>query len=337
MEQQLGSATGATLKVVVMHFLEDADVLLASALREALERAGCTLIRGDDNFANEQTKIIHFHDRVRKADLLIPLLSTSFCASPELIQEVQGWISFSEISGRPIICPVLVDDIEPSQLNHQIFIRRLRDTLKNPNDFDEFARYIRNTTLLRLAEVEVVAKQQQDRQAKVEARLDEYVNPFISQLRFGQRWFFGASAIFYTVALSTLLLGLRFAWVRANHLAVTSTVSWYPIAGFAAGGIVVIGMLTAVARLAYMLGKSFMVEALRNADRIHAISFGQFYLRLFGDRVEWKEVKEAFQHWNIDKGSSFITQSPSDIEPVVWQSIIDTVRETANKAKETTK
>jgi len=48
-----------------------------------------------------------------------------------------------------------------------------------------------------------------------------------------------------------------------------------------------------------------MTESLKNADRIHAISFGKFFLQAFGDNVDAKEVKEVFQHWNISNSTSF--------------------------------
>lgn len=66
-----------------------------------------------------------------------------------------------------------------------------------------------------------------------------------------------------------------------------------------------------------------MVEALRNADRSHAISFGEFYLNAFGEDLEWKEVKEAFQHWNIDRGSSFLTQDSAQFDPKLFETAVE--------------
>jgi hypothetical protein len=63
-------------------------------------------------------------------------------------------------------------------------------------------------------------------------------------------------------------------------------------------------------------------KVLRNNNRHHAISFGQFYLKAFGDRADWADIKDAFQTWNIDMGSSFIGQSASDIDPQLMQTFI---------------
>ena len=77
-----------------------------------------------------------------------------------------------------------------------------------------------------------------------------------------------------------------------------------------------------------------MVEALRNADRRHAISFGEFYLRAYGANADWKEVKEAFQHWNIDKGSHFLGQNNSEFDPQIFQLAIEIAKAVSGKTSE---
>ncbi|MGR9344367.1 hypothetical protein ACU8NW_07055 [Rhizobium leguminosarum] len=79
--------------------------------------------------------------------------------------------------------------------------------------------------------------------------------------------------------------------------------------------LVIVGVFAALARYAYSLGKSYMTEALKSADRIHAIQFGKFYLKAYGDRLSPTEVKDAFQHWNIDRTSTFASLDPSHIDP----------------------
>lgn len=67
-------------------------------------------------------------------------------------------------------------------------------------------------------------------------------------------------------------------------------------------------------RFLFILGKSFMVEAIRASDRAHAIGLGKLYLQLFKNKFDWNELKDVLQNWNIDKGSAFITQDAKDIE-----------------------
>ena len=55
-------------------------------------------------------------------------------------------------------------------------------------------------------------------------------------------------------------------------------------------------------RFLFILGKSFMVEAIRASDRAHAIGLGKLYLQLFKNKFDWNELKDVLQNWNIDKG-----------------------------------
>lgn len=79
--------------------------------------------------------------------------------------------------------------------------------------------------------------------------------------------------------------------------------------------VVILTILAALSRLMFILGKSFMVEAIRNGDRIHAISFGKFFIQAYGKQASRKEIREVLGEWNIDKGSSFHTQDAKEIAP----------------------
>jgi hypothetical protein len=59
-----------------------------------------------------------------------------------------------------------------------------------------------------------------------------------------------------------------------------------------------------------------MVESIRSFDRIHAISFGRFYLSAFEEGVTREEFLKIFSTWNIDNGATiFRTQSSADYDP----------------------
>ena len=58
-----------------------------------------------------------------------------------------------------------------------------------------------------------------------------------------------------------------------------------------------------------------MGEALKNSDRVHAISFCKFYLRAYGEKATWVEIKEVFQHWNIAKDSAFSVLDSKEFDP----------------------
>ena len=76
-----------------------------------------------------------------------------------------------------------------------------------------------------------------------------------------------------------------------------------------------LSVFAALSRLTFILGKSFMVESIRNGDRIHAISFGRFYIKAYGRVATRQEIREVLGDWNIDKGSSFYDQDAKEIDP----------------------
>lgn len=78
---------------------------------------------------------------------------------------------------------------------------------------------------------------------------------------------------------------------------------------------IIISIIIAMSRFSFVLGKSFMVESIRNGDRIHAISFGKFFINAYGEKATRQEVREVFGEWNIDKGSVFRLQDVKDINP----------------------
>ena len=80
--------------------------------------------------------------------------------------------------------------------------------------------------------------------------------------------------------------------------------------------LLIIVMLVSLSKLLFTLAKSFMVESIRCSDRIHAISFGKFFLDAYGTEASREEVIKAFSSWNIDNGSTlFRNQSSDDFDP----------------------
>ena len=97
---------------------------------------------------------------------------------------------------------------------------------------------------------------------------------------------------------------------------------------------VIIGLLIAASKYSFTLGKSFMHESLRNADRTHAISFGEFYLKAFGDRLgSHTEIKEIFQEWNIDKPSAFSNIDTSSYDPKFSDNLVEIIKTLSSKIK----
>ena len=64
-----------------------------------------------------------------------------------------------------------------------------------------------------------------------------------------------------------------------------------------------------------------MREALKNADRRHAINFGKFYLQSYGAAADWTQIKEAFEHWNITGENAFSKPENSKLDVTILEKI----------------
>lgn len=144
--------------------------------------------------------------------------------------------------------------------------------------------------------------------------LDEYLKEVFNKLNKNEQINKFLAYLFYIISSLFLLLILPFIFFRTDIFTHSATnffqIAFYTIQNFAA-----IAVLAALSRLTFILGKSFMVEAIRNGDRIHAISFGKFYIQAYGNKATRQEIREVLGEWNIDKGSSFHTQDAKEIDP----------------------
>ncbi|MDR0884145.1 MAG: toll/interleukin-1 receptor domain-containing protein [Oscillospiraceae bacterium] len=143
--------------------------------------------------------------------------------------------------------------------------------------------------------------------------LDTYIRDVFVRLDKNERRNRLLSYFMYFVAFMLLTFSLIFAFNTTKAYVLVTTLE--EIIPKAISGTLIFAVAIAMARFAFLLGKSFMVEAIRNGDRIHAISFGQFFIKAYGDKATRQEVREVFGEWNIDKGSSFRTMEARDIDP----------------------
>ncbi|MCS3870118.1 hypothetical protein J3D55_003034 [Chryseobacterium ginsenosidimutans] len=113
-------------------------------------------------------------------------------------------------------------------------------------------------------------------------------------------------------------LDINFFWLTIIILILKSTI--------------IIGLLLACSKYTFILGKSFMHESLRNADRAHAISFGEFFIKAFADKITtYNEVNDIFKNWNIDKSSNFNDLDSNSYDPKFSENLIDVIKTLTDK------
>lgn len=301
-------------KILVLHVSADSQFAI-SLSREISEIQSFDVIRLTlDSWNSDGKSISELLDGITGTALTILLISKEFLES-SFPRELIDIVSENTRLFREHLLPVSIDR---TQLPLSLAMLASVDIASGEVFESENVKMVMAAIFRFFNRSKVTIKERKEVQARVEARIDEYVVPVLEDLNSRASRYQWIAYICYSFSLVVLACGFRYAWVKALE-SPSSSITWPPIVQHLIASIILIALLGAVARLAFVLGKSFMVESLRNTDRIHAISYGRFYLQAFGEKAQWIEVKEAFQHWNIDKGSSFMSQEASDIDPQVIQ------------------
>lgn len=145
---------------------------------------------------------------------------------------------------------------------------------------------------------------------KIERTSKDYVVDALDALDKKEKQFHFISKVWSGIGAASLASGMAFFVFVTISSAFTlpSSITWEFITFSIFKGLIAVGLLAGLAKYSFLFSNSYMQEALKNADRRHAINFGKFYLESYGAAAEWSQVKEAFEHWNIAGTNAFTRQ-----------------------------
>ena len=240
-----------------------------------------------------------FNLKISKAlfetDILIPIISEQYQTSKFTQSELQTALGFKSIDRKPIIFPYITykSNIPDEVKNISCFI----GTSNIENDLEKIYTELNkiNGTLLA-----------RNRETLRKLKINEIKNEILA---------------YFCYILSIMFLLLIVSFISNVFVLNFSEENILQTILYSVKNIVGLSTLAALSRLAFILGKSFMVEAIRNGDRIHAISFGKFYIKAYGRVASRQEIREVLSNWNIDSGSSFHTQDSKEIDPNVYGAV----------------
>ena len=160
------------------------------------------------------------------------------------------------------------------------------------------------------------ARYTEESRKKIEIKSKDYVAAALETLENKERQFQRKSQFWSSLGACSLIGGLSlFGYVTVmSFINLPPTLSWEFIVFSAFKGLVGLALFAALAKYAYVLGNSYMREALKNGDRRHAINFGKFYLESYGAAADWSQIKDAFEHWNIDGQNGFTKDDKSYVD-----------------------
>ncbi|WP_189638203.1 toll/interleukin-1 receptor domain-containing protein [Bacillus sp. dmp10] len=299
---------------------EDQDI--AEALAAPLEERGYKVILP----SNQITVGESFEKMIlglKTADYLVVILTRRAQQSNHVKHELSTAMGYYRERKKPIIIPIAFEE-DGVPFKHDTAFADMQILIGSRDNIHQFASTIAYKISEHIGEAQAIEEENEEKIAKVEKKIDTYITGAITRLTAKEKDYrniayicYGLCGLFLIGAIIFLLYKVNFI-INSQKVLTTAEQIQLGLVGF-----VLLALILSVARFLYLIGKSFMVESLRNSDRIHAISFGEFYLKAYQEKAEWSEIKEAFQHWNIGGGSSFNSQSTNDFDPEIFKNIIE--------------
>lgn len=166
---------------------------------------------------------------------------------------------------------------------------------------------------------------------KIERISKDYVSETLSLLEKKEAEFHKISKVWGTTGAVALVIGLIFfGYVTIKSFSsLPNPVTWEFITFSAFKGLIGISFFVALAKYSLLFSNSYMCEALKNADRRHAINFGKFYLASYGVTADWNQIKEVFEHWNIKSDNAFSKTEDNKIDVTALEKFINTFEKIA--------
>lgn len=271
---------------------------------------------------------------IAKADAVVVVVSQNSNKSNFVANETISMLSFLDKGRVPLVIPVVLgkDTPLPVDLNRFNYIVVPYENEKNKDSLVEYSVHgvkvkldkalekdaIEKIRLILAAHDEKLKQDEQERkksEEKVKTGLSKYIDDVFINLKESEKrnkkfafWLYFISII--SLITTIVIVVMFFAREKLYADDIPSVIIYGIVCLF------IVIMLISLSKLLFTLAKSFMVEAIRCSDRIHAISFGKFFLDAYGSEASREEVLQAFSSWNIDNGStSFRNQSGDDYDP----------------------
>lgn len=286
----------------------------ADYLENRLEQAGHTVLNAAKTAPGFSISDA-IAEMIAEADAILAV----FCGQNNDNIAYEVGVGLSDLN--KLVIPILYQDaVVPFALQDRLVIR-----VADARQYDEAA----STVLYHLAAHEAKQQQEATQQREAAQRLERgiktHVEEVLENLKGREKrnkryafWLYACSLLMLAavVVFAALLLSRNsLAELELERLIVLGVLYLF-----------IAILMVSISKFMFTLARSFMVEAIRASDRIHAISFGKFYLEAFDEKVTREELIQIFGTWNIDNGATlFREQSPDDYDPKLLEKLLDTI------------
>lgn len=268
-------------------------------------------------------------EMIMVADYLVAMFSPAYLKSNSTIYEYNRMIGYSKNSGK-IILPIVIKDTDlPPDFLKAFYI----DASKNeiPHNLLRIKHAIDEYEGRMVAEKE----KQKQRSEKINSSMADYIEPILSDLEKREQKLRTASTFWNWTGFTSLIIGIAATiLIVLFDINIKESINWEKILYLGIKGAILLTLLISTSKYAFTLSKTFMNESLKNANRIHAIKFGKFYIHVFEKTINPSDFKEIFQNWNLNNDSSFQSLSTDSYDPKVFDSmskILDIIKDFGKK------
>lgn len=267
-------------------------------------------------------------DMISRSDIYIVIVSENYPNSNWVKFETSMIAARARNSDDRLMIPILFPDSElPSSLSPWQYIIFKRD------DYGLGIERVISAVYDYIVKLEKRVEKESINREVVKASSENYVEKSLLRLEKRERQERTLAHFWQAIGFILLLVGAYLSYVILNQSqqAVIAEQGIEAIIYISFKSLFVIALVIAGVKYAFDLSKAHMNESLKNSDRIHAISFGEFYLDVYGEDAKWDEIKEVFQHWNINAESYFTKLDSNNYEPGLLEKAIELVKAASEK------
>ena len=304
-------------KIFISHSHRDKP--LHDELKEGLMDIGHDVL-GVDSLSVGASLSKELNELLHAADAVVAIITEDSLNSKNVISEITVAQAQMDAIENKIFMPVIVGDIAIPNFLRDRLVEMVPDFSQQnlTKVVSNIHRAVEHNNAVR-AERKRVKKEQA---YKLETSKTEFIKEAEERLNNKEASLKSSAHFWYSVGYIALIVGVFAAFFLIKE-SLGGNLETIGIVLLSIKALVGVGLLVASSKYAFTLGKSYMNESLKNSDRLHAISFGKFYLQAYGDVVTPEDVKEVFQHWNIDKDSSFRELASDSFDPRTFESAIE--------------
>lgn len=236
-------------------------------------------------------------------------------------QAEQEKLLLEEVESRKVI-------LRAEQVALKKEMKRMQDELSKEKDY--FNSYIKEETekikekenILNAKMVELEQKEKkyaEENKRNLEKKSNDYVSEALKHLKLKEEKFHLISKIWSCLGGISIALGiLTLMWYGNEGLEILkkdTNFGWSYLLLVTFKGLILVGLFIALSKYAFVYSQNYMHESIKNSERRHAINFGKFYMESYGASADWNQVKDAFEHWNIECNSAFLKHDSSKFDP----------------------